>query len=141
MATAPASANIFPLVSRTCIGETIRNALHLYVGRGRRYSVRALAEAAGVPERCIEAAKCMPDDPEYRPLTLENLASLCSFLGAPFASAILEPSGLGAFELMDGQPPLPSVLTADSAKPAETSREKIERLQRALFNAIEELTA
>jgi hypothetical protein len=129
MATAPVSANIFPLVSRTCVGETIRNALHLYVGRGRRYSVRALAEAAGVPERCIEAAKCMPDDPEYRPLTLENLASLCSFLGAPFASAFLEPCGLGAFELMDGQIPLPKVLaSADAPDPAEERKRLIRRL-------------
>ena len=135
------SANFGPLISRNCIGETIRNALHLHVGRGRRYTVKSLSEATGVPERCIEAAKCEPFDPEYRPLKLEDLASIAKFLRAPFASAILEPCGLGAFELMDAQPPLPRTLTADSAKPAETPREKVERLQRELFNAIEELTA
>lgn len=136
----PPAANFTPLISRNCIGETIRDALHLHVGRGRRYSVKALSEATGVPERCIEAAKCQPDDPEYRPLKLEDLASLAKFLGAPFASVVLEPCGLGAFDLSD-QPPLPSVLTADSAKPSEAPREKVERLQRELFNAIEEMTA
>lgn len=70
----------------------------------------------------IECALCEPDDPEYRPLKLEELASLTKFLGAPFASAFLEPCGLGAFELMDGQPPLPRTL--DPCKqPAKLTRE------------------
>ena len=117
------------LVSRSLIGECVRDALHLNVGRGRRYTVRELSEATGVPERCIEAAKCEPHDPEYRPLTLENLASLIKFLGAPFASAFLAPAGLGAFEL-SGQAPLPSVLaTADTI---ETTVEKRRRLIREL---------
>jgi len=124
------SANIRALVSRNAIGETIRDALHLHVGRGRRYSVRALSEATGVPERCIEAAKCEPDDPEHRPLTLENLASLTKFLGVSFASAFLEPCGLGAFELMEGQPPLPRVLT--KADPQEDIAEERKRLIRRL---------
>jgi len=122
---APFSANFGPLISRSVIGETIRNALHLHVGRGRRYSVRSLSEATGVPERCIEAAKCEPDDPEYRPLKLEDLASLIKFLGAPFASAILEPCELGAFEL-SGQPPLPKVLSkADAQEDAADERKRL----------------
>ena len=122
------AANFRPLISRNCIGETIRDALHLYVGRGRRYSTPSLSRATGVPERCIEAAKCEPDDPEYRPLKLEDLASLIKFLGAPFASAILEPTALGAFELMDGQPPLPKVLTATKAQEdAEQERKRLIR--------------
>jgi hypothetical protein len=106
---APA-ADIGPLVSRNSAREKLREALRLYVGRGRRYSVKELSNATGVRDRMIESALCDPDDPDYRPLTLENLASLCKFLGAPFASAFLELSGLGAFELMDGQPPLPRML-------------------------------
>jgi hypothetical protein len=130
MACDQSAANIRPLVSRSAIGETIRDALHLHVGRGRRYSVRALSEATGVPERCIEAAKCGPDDPEHRPLTLENLASLTKFLGVSFASAFLEPCGLGAFELMDGQPPLPRVLA--KADPQVDVAEERKRLIRRL---------
>jgi hypothetical protein len=119
-----------PLVSRATINEKIRDTLHLYAGRGCRYSVAQLAEAAGVPERCIEAAKCEPHDPEHRPLPLEYLASICKFLGDPFASAFLEPAGLGAFELMDGQIPLPKVLSTAEAQPdvAEERRRLIRRL-------------
>jgi hypothetical protein len=116
------------LVSRNCLGEKLRDALHLHVGRGRRYSVRELSDATGVPERCIEAAKCQPDDPEYRPLKVEDLASLAKFLGAPFASAFLEPCGLGAFELND-QPPLPKVFEkADVIVAHETPEEERKRL-------------
>lgn len=127
MASVVPSANISPLISRNVIGERIRDALHLYVGRGRRYSVRALSEATGVPERCIEAAKCEPDDPEHRPLSLEYLASLIKFLGAPFTSAILEPAELGAFELA-GQIPLPKVLaSADNPDSPEEERKRLIR--------------
>jgi hypothetical protein len=121
------SAGIAPLVSRNLVRERLGDALRLYVGRGRRYSVKELSNATGVPDRCIEAAKCDPDDPDYRPLTLENLASLCRFLGAPFASAFLEMSGLGAFELSD-QPPLPHVLSkADDAEDASEERKRLIR--------------
>jgi hypothetical protein len=118
------------LVSRNAIREKQRAALRLYVGRGRRYSVKELSDGSGVPARAIEAAMCFIDDENYRPLSLENLASLCSFLRAPFASAFLELSGLGAFELMDGQIPLPNVLTA--ADQAEDVSEERKRLIRRL---------
>jgi hypothetical protein len=73
---------------------------------------------------------CQVDDPDYRPLTLENLLSIAYFLGAQFASAFLEPAGLGAFELMDGQIPLPKVLaTADAPDdPTEERKRLIRRL-------------
>jgi hypothetical protein len=117
------------LVSRNSIRETLRNALKLYVGRGRRYSVKELSNATGVADRMIECAMCEPDDPDFRPLTLENLASLCKFLGAPFASAFLEQCELGAFEL-SGQPPLPKVLckAAPSVDVAEERKRLIRRL-------------
>jgi hypothetical protein len=122
------SANDLLLVSRNSAREKLRAALKLYVGRGRRYSVKELSNGSGVPDRMIESAMCEPDDPDYRPLTLENLASIAKFLGAPFASAFLEISGLGAFELMDGQPPLPRVLTsADVAEPATEERRRLIR--------------
>lgn len=114
-----------PLVSRYSINERVRDALHLYAGRGRRYSVKELADGAGVPERCIEAAKADPDSADHRPLSLENLASIAKFLRDPFASAFLEPCDLGAFELMD-QPPLPKVLA--SAPAAEDVSEERRRL-------------
>lgn len=114
------SANNSLLVSRNSLREAIRKALNLYVGRGRRFTVKELSNATGVPDRIIECAKLDPDDPDFRPLREENLASIGKFLGAPFVSIWLETMGLGAFELMDGQIPLPGVFAAaDAADTAE----------------------
>jgi hypothetical protein len=130
MASCPASADNSLLVSRNTVRERLREALKLYVGRGRRYSVKELSNGSGVPDRMIESAMCEPDDPDYRPLTLENLASIAKFLGASFASAFLAPTGLGAFELMDGQIPLPKVLVTAEAQEAvvDERRRLIRRL-------------
>ena len=106
----------------------MRDALRLFVGRGRRYSVKELANATGVADRVIESAICDVDSEDYRPLSHEALASIAKFLGASFASVYLELSGLGAFELMDGQIPLPKVLaTADSNESPEDERRRIIR--------------
>jgi hypothetical protein len=129
VASCPESADFEPLVSRNLIREKVRDALKLYVGRGRRYSVKELANGAGIKDRVIEAAMAQVDDPEYRPLPLEALASIATFLKAPFASAFLDPCGLGAFELMDGQIPLPQVLaTADA--PEDTAEERKRLIRR-----------
>jgi hypothetical protein len=118
------------LISRNSIRERQRNALRLYIGRGRRFSVTEASQGSGVPERQIEAAMCFIEDENYRPLSLENVASLAKFLGASFASHYLELSGLGAFSLMEGQPPLPHVLT--SAAPAVDVADERRRLIRRL---------
>jgi hypothetical protein len=132
MASLPISANDSLLVSRNAAREKLRDTLRLYVGRGRRYSVKELSNATGVPDRMIESAMCAVDDPDYRPLTLENLLSVTSFLSAPFASAFLELAGLGAYELKDGQPPLPRVLDACASPSDETVSQKRRRLIREL---------
>lgn len=140
MASQVLSADFGELVSRNLGYERLAFALRLHCGRGRRYSVQQLSLATGVPSRAIESAMMPPGRSEFRPLRFEYLLSISTVLRAPFVSQLFEPTGLGAFELMDEQP-LPSVLNADAAKPAETPREKVERLQRELFNAIEDLTA
>lgn len=123
------SANIPLLVSRNAVREKMRDALRLYVGRGRRYSVKELSNGTGVADRLIESAMCEVDGPDYRPLAHEALASIAKFLGAPFASHYLQLSGLGAFELMDAQIPLPKVLaSADAEDTAEERKELIRRL-------------
>lgn len=131
------TANIEPIVSRNSIREAHRRALRLFVGRGRRYSVKELANGSGVPDRVIECAMCDVDSEDYRPLPHEALSSITKFLGASFASIWLESCGLGAFELMDGQIPLPKVLAP--ATPDETQREKITRLSNELSAAVEAL--
>lgn len=137
MASASDSANFDPLVSRNLWRESVRDGLRLFVGRGRRYSVKELANGTGVADRLIECALCAPDSPDFRPLTGECLASLDKFLGPQFASLHLEPSGLGAFELMDGQIPLPKVLA--SADLPESPEEERRRLIRRLVELEGEL--
>jgi hypothetical protein len=124
------AAYLEPLISRNLCYERLASALKLHVGRGRRYTVRELSEGAGVPERSIECALYQPHQAEFRPLRLEYVLSLYKFLGASFASHYLELSGLGAFELMDAQPPLPRVL--DSAAIQETPEDERKRLIRRL---------
>jgi hypothetical protein len=140
MASSPTAANFELLVSRNLIRERVRTALKLFVGRGCRYTAKELWQATGVTDTSLDKAMLAVDSPDYRALKLEELASVAKFLGAPFASRVMECAGLGAFDLMDEQPPLPRVLSADAAKPAETPREKVERLQQELFKAVEELT-
>ena len=141
MASVPASVQFELLVSRNSIREAQRKALRLHCGRGCRYTAKELYQGSGVPDTNLENAMRPVHDPNYRALKSEELASLDKFLGAPFTSVRLEPSGVGAFELMEGeQPPLPRVLTAESPPvPRETAREKVERLQRELLDAIEEM--
>lgn len=143
MASAADSVHFELLVSRNSIREAQRKALRLFAGRGCRYSTKELWKATGVPETNLENAVRPVHDPNFRALKAEELASLDKFLGAAFTSVRLEPSGVGAFDLMEGeQPPLPRVLTVDSApKPRETAQEKVQRLQTELFKAIEELAA
>jgi hypothetical protein len=104
------------LISRNAAREAVRKALRLYVGTGRRYSYKELCNATGVPIRTIESATCAIDSVDYRPLPLECQLSIAKFLGAEFVSSYLAIAGLGAFELMDGQIPLPGILAADDAK-------------------------
>lgn len=109
------SANLVPLVSRERIGNAIGSALRLYVGRGRRYSVKQLSNGTGVKDRVIECAMCAPDNVDYRPLSLEALASISAFLGSDFTNEWLHLAGQGAFDLPDDDMPPPGELAADVA--------------------------
>lgn len=135
MASLAESEDFELLVSYNSICERQRAALRLFAGRGKRFSVRELSLASGVKEKRIEAAVRPLDADDYRPLRHEELASIAKFLtgdglGAAFVSALIEPCGLGAFELMDGQIPLPKVLA--SAPSSEDVAEERKRLIRRL---------
>lgn len=109
------SADNSLLVSRSDARDAVRHALRLYVGRGRRYSVKQLSNATGVPDRTIECATCDPESTDYRPLPLECLLSVSKFLGAEFTSEWLFEADQGAFELLDGEVPVPGALAAAEA--------------------------
>ncbi len=100
----PTSADFPLLVSRSAANDAIRDALRLYVGRGRRVTVKQLSNGTGVKDRVIECAMYEADNPEHRPLRPEALLSLCWFLGATFTSEILRSIGQAAFDLPEDEP-------------------------------------
>lgn len=109
------SANLSPLVSRERVGNVVGDALRLYVGRGRRYSVKQLSNATGVKDRVIECAMCDPASVDFRPLSLDALMSIAGFLGADFTNEWLSLAGQGAFDLPDDETPPGMRMACDSA--------------------------
>lgn len=105
------AANLSPLISREQAGNVIGNAMRLYVGRGRRYSVKQLSNATGVKDRVIECAMTDAGSVDYRPLPPEALLSIALFLGSDFTGEWLVLAKQGAFDLPDEDTP-PSIRMA-----------------------------
>jgi hypothetical protein len=119
------SANISLIVSRSDVGKAVAKALDLYVGRGRRYSVKELSNATGVADRMIECAKLDPEGrqgDDWRQLKPEELLSIGKFLGDGFTTEWLRLAGQGAFALPDGgilpEPELVAEFAGDTAEVA-----------------------
>lgn len=104
------------LVSRAAAREAFAQALCMFVGRGRKYSVKQLSNATGVPDRRIEDAKVSPEEPHYRPVDLEHVLSITRFLGPEFTSEWLRIADQGAFWLPDAGDLPPGELAAESAE-------------------------
>lgn len=118
-----ASANINLIVSRSSAREAFAAALRLFIGRGRRYSVKQASNGSGVADRMIESFMADPDSTDYRKPDLEETLSLSSFLGEAFTTEWLRLAKLGAFALPDDNLPDLRKLTADCAKDtAEVAR-------------------
>lgn len=86
------SANFPLLVSREQGENGFGDALRLFVGRGRRYSVKQLSNATGVKDRAIECAMCLSGHVDFRPLNMGQILSICKFLGPLFTSEWLAPA-------------------------------------------------
>lgn len=113
------SADFPLLISRSAANDGIRDALRLYVGRGKRFSVKQLANGTGVKDRVIESAMLSADDPDHRRLPPEALLTLCFFLGATFTTEVLRAAAQGAYELPEEEPDpgtLAIASTDDNAK-------------------------
>jgi hypothetical protein len=108
------SADKEPLVSRNAARDAIAKALKLYVGRGRRYSVKELANGTGIKDRVIECAMAGAADTECRSTPPEALLSIALFLGADFTNKWLQLAAQGAFDLPDDEPD-PGALAADNS--------------------------
>lgn len=114
--SADTSANLTPLVSRSAAGEAFRLALRLFIGRGRRYSVKQASNGSGVKDRLIECAMEHPDSGEHRPPGLDTVLSLAAFLGPEFTCEWLALAGQGAFWLPSTDDAPAGLIAADSAE-------------------------
>jgi hypothetical protein len=114
------SADFGALISREQAENAFADALRLFVGRRRRYSVDQLAKGSGVPKRLIECFRGYPaNHPDFRPLHFGHMLSLVRFLGADFTNEWLSLAGQGAFDLPDEEPD-PGDLAADTTDDAAT---------------------
>ena len=86
------------IISRAVAGETEARALRMFIGRGKRYSVKEASNGSGVKDRVIECAMAGPDNADWRPLTAGMLHSLMSFLGPDFITAWLKPTTFAAHD-------------------------------------------
>lgn len=77
------------------------SAMQLFVGRGRRWSCQAVADATGIPLRTVESYRSGQATP-----TIEKYQSLCVVLGQAFFAATLEhlPYDISATEPGDNTP-------------------------------------
>lgn len=92
------SAELIPLVSRNLAGENTARALRIFIGRGKRYSVKEASNGSGVKVRVIECAMAGPDNTDWRALNEWQLASLMSFLGPDFITAWMKPTSFAAHD-------------------------------------------
>lgn len=97
------SAEFAGNISREQAENAFRDALRLFVGRGRKHKAPDVALASGVPLRLIDCYRGYPvGHPDHRPLHFGHKLSLSAFLGAEFTSVWLGIAEQGAFDLPDG---------------------------------------
>lgn len=80
----------FAFITQDHIQARLSDALRLFVGRGRRYSLAALAAATPIPESTLKSyveGRAVPG--------LTNFLILVSYLPPEFADMILAPTGKG----------------------------------------------
>lgn len=99
------SAGDGPLVSRIMAGDALRRALRLYVGTGRRYTVKEMQRGTGLSARLVEGWLAGPESTDWRECKASCLLSLCAFLGPEFATDIMRLASLGCFSLVDDDEP------------------------------------
>lgn len=114
--SASPSANNELLVSRSSARSQFRDALRMFIGRGKRFSVKQASNGSGVPDRMIECFMSDPDGEHYRKPDLEEALSLASFIGPDFTCEWLHLAHQGAFWLPDAEDLPPGAIAADNAE-------------------------
>jgi hypothetical protein len=80
MATRNNSANLSPLISRSAANTVFRDAVRLFVGRGKRYTTKQVEIGTGIAARMIESFMAPVDSTDFRKPDFEEVLSLASFL-------------------------------------------------------------
>ncbi len=110
---ASTSANMPLLISRSAANEAFRDALRLFVGRGRQYSVKQLSKGTGISDRMIESFMAQVGSTDYRKPDIEELMTLQLFLGPDFTTEMQTPTHQGAYWLPEADPTPPGEMAAD----------------------------
>lgn len=92
------SAGFIPPVSRDAAYQAVRRALRAYVGAGAPWTVKMLANEAGVPDKSIECACYEVGSEHWRPMPFDRLLAIAAVLGAEFTAECLRPARQGAFD-------------------------------------------
>lgn len=116
MTRASSSADNSPLVSRSAANEQFRAALRMFVGRGKRYSVKQLSNGCGIKDRMIESFMAPVDSNEWRKPDLEEVLSIASFIGPDFTCELLALCAQGAFWLPDDEDPNPGDMALEASE-------------------------
>jgi hypothetical protein len=120
------SAGFVPLISRSQVHEEFRNALRLFIGRGKRYSYKQAGNGAGISPRMIECFLAPVGSQEWRDPHVEHILSLASFLGPDFTSELLRPTAQGAYHLPEEEPDPGALVVENSEDNAEITRRGID---------------
>ncbi len=97
------SADFAANISREQAENAFRDALRLFVGRGRKHKASDVALASGVPLRLIDCYRGYPiGHVDHRPLHFGHKMSLSAYLGAEFTSVWLGVAEQAAYDLPDG---------------------------------------
>lgn len=115
MASRNDAADFSPLISRSAANTVFRDALRLFVGRGRRYSVKQVSIGTGISVRMIESFMAPVDSTDFRKPDLEEVLTLAAFLRSDFTSELLAPVGQSAFDMPEDDLP-PGQIAADNAE-------------------------
>lgn len=114
MASRNNSAENSSLVSRSAANTIFRDAVRLFVGRGRRFSVKQVSIGTGISIRMIESFMAPVDSTDFRKPDLEEVLTLASFFGSDFTTELVSPIRQGAFDMPEEDIP-PGQIAADNA--------------------------
>ncbi len=98
------SAEISLLISREHAENKFREAVRLFVGKGKLYSAAQLAKGIGLKDKTkplYDFLSYPSGHPDYRPPNFGLMLSITAFLGPDFTNEWLVLTNQGAFDLPD----------------------------------------